>query len=162
MAHQTLKAALHESIFRSSLHAKAIADRVGVSYQTLHEFADETRDTNIPVRRLIALLGAIDNLSVLHYLAGLAHCVVFHVPQSGAASSTAQAVREFGEWLHVHATALDDGALSADDLDRIETVGNHAIASIASAIDDARRRVYAKHDRPAAEPRVDAHLARVR
>lgn len=141
MAHQTLKSAIHETIFRSSLPAKALADRVGVSYTTLAEFADDARDTNIPIRRLVALLSAADNLAALEFLAGLSHCVVFHVPQHSAAASTAEAVREFGEWLHSHAAAMDGAALSVDAFARIETEGNQAIAAIAAAVDEARRRV---------------------
>lgn len=158
MRHSSFKSALHESTFRSSLPAKALADRIGIAYQTLAEFSDDGSSSNIPVRRLVALLAVADNISALEYLAAVAGCVVFRVPTHGAAVATADAVREIGQWLQVHAAALSDGVLSQDDYDRVDADGQRAIAAIAAAIDEARRRVHVK----VPVSRGDSPLARVR
>ena len=141
MLHQTFKSVAHDTIFRSSLPAKALADIIGVSYSALTKFADESVDEQIPMRRFVALIRVADNLAALDYLEHLAGRVAFKVPTGSHLAATGEAVREFGEWLGVHAAALEDGTLTAEELARIETQGHEAIAAIAAAIEQTRVRV---------------------
>jgi len=140
MLHQTFKSAAHDTIFRSSLPAKALADIVGVSYSALTKFADESVDEQIPMRRFIALIRVADNLAALDYLEALAGRVAFKVPTGSHTTATGEAIREFGEWLAAHGAALEDGVISAEELAAIDQQAREAIAAIAAALEQAKAR----------------------
>lgn len=141
MPHVSFKAALHDTVFRSTLPAKALADICGVSYSALAQFADDAADANIPARRLVTLVTAADNLAVLDYLEHLAGRLAFRVPAGSHLATTGQAIREFGEWVTAHAAALEDGTITADELTHVVGQGEEAIAAIAAALEHARARV---------------------
>lgn len=145
MPHTSFKAALHDTVFRSTLPAKALADICGVSYSALAQFADDAADAHLPTRRLVTLVTAADNLAVLDYLEHLAGRVAFKVPTGSHLAATGEAVREFGEWLSAHAAALEDGTITADELAQVEHEAQEAIAAIAAAVEQARARV-PRHD----------------
>jgi hypothetical protein len=138
--HPSFKAALHDTVFRSSLPAKALADLVGVSYSTLAQFADDAQEAQIPVRRLVSLVASADNLAVLDHLEALAGRVAFRVPTGLHLASTGEAIRQFGEWVSAHSEALRDGTVSQEELVTIEREGHEAIAAIAAALEHARDR----------------------
>lgn len=141
MPHASFKAALHDTVFRSTLPAKALADIVGVSYSALAQFADDAAEAHIPSRRLVTLVTAADNLAVLDYLEHLAGRVAYRLPTGSHLTATGEAVREFGEWLTAHAAALEDGTISLDEFATVEREAHEAIAAIAAAIEQAKSRV---------------------
>lgn len=141
MLHQTFKSAAHDTIFRSSLPAKALADIVGVSYSALTKFADESVDEQIPMRRFIALIRVADNLAALDYLEQLAGRVAFKVPAGAHAVTLGEAVARFGEWMRTHGQALEDGAISSAELEASDQAFRAATAAMASAMAQARAQV---------------------
>jgi len=77
---ESQKAALYETVHRSTLPLKAIADRVGLAPSTLSHMADENSPDSFPFKRLPALIAAADNRALLDYYEHIAHRVAIPLP----------------------------------------------------------------------------------
>lgn len=141
----SFKAALHETVTRSTMPAKSIADRLGVAYRTLLEYCDEASPSNLPSRYLPGLLACADNPALIVYLAHQAGRVTYPVPAGATASDQAMGalLRETGEALQEVSASLSDGHLSPDELDRctkqLEDVAGAATAAIEALAQRVRR-----------------------
>lgn len=114
------KEALYETVHRSTLPLKAIADRVGMKPATLSHMALEGDDDEYPFKRLPALFAAADNHALLDYWESIAHRIAFGLPPAGAASSEAQqellaAMDALGDTVKVDRETRKDGHFSIQD-----------------------------------------------
>lgn len=141
----SFKAALHETVTRSTMPAKQVADRLGVAYRTLLEYCDEASPSNLPSRYLPGLLAIADNPALVVYLAHRANRVTYLVPEGATAADLAVAamLTEMGEALRDVSLATADGVLDRAEADhcrkQLEDVAGAAIA-VAEAL---QRRVVA-------------------
>jgi len=138
----SFKAALHETVTRSTMPAKHIADRLGVAYRTLLEYCDEASPSNLPSRYLPGLLACADNPALITYLARQAGRVTYPVPTGATASDQAMGalLRETGEALTEVSSSLTDGHLTPEELARCEQELEDVAGAATSAIDALRRR----------------------
>lgn len=139
----SFKAALHETVTRSTMPAKQIADRLGVAYRTLLEYCDEASPSNLPSRYLPGLLACADNPALIVYLAHQAGRVTYPVPVGATASDQAMGalLRETGEALTEVSSALTDGHLSPDELARCTKQLEDVAGAATAAIEALTRRV---------------------
>lgn len=113
--------ALHDTLYRSTLPIKAIAEELGVSVSYLRNACDaEQPDAHLSSRHLPALVRVADNTAFLEYLAARAECVLIRVPAGSGAHIKAlgQLARETGDVLSVMADALADDTLSVAEWNR--------------------------------------------
>jgi hypothetical protein len=125
---------------------KAFADIAGCSHSTLSKTADEECPDEWPsMRKFLAILPSLTDLSVLDYIAGVAKCAVFRIPDARYASGRdiGNTIKEFGEWV----VAASEGEPSATRLARMEKEGREAMACIQGAIEAERMRLGANNDR---------------
>jgi len=123
--------------------AKQIADRLGVAYRTLLEYADEASPSNLPSRYLPGLLAIADNPALIAYLAHQAGRVTYPVPVGATASDHAMGalLRETGEAIQEVSAALSDGELRPEELARCTQELEDVAGAAMSAIEVLRRRV---------------------
>lgn len=136
--------ALHATIHRSSLGAKAIADQAGVSHQFLCSCAlDSTRD-ELPFRRLPAVLAACDDLTLVQLYADLQGALVLRRPRATGVpnvQATTATMRAFAALLDVVAASQADGVIAPRELAAIEQHGREAMEDVAQLLADYRARV---------------------
>lgn len=146
-AAENFKTAWHASIHDpEGPGIKMLADIAGISPSTLYASADEEQPEDWPsMKRFIAILPALRNITVLDYLGRLANCVVFRMPDPRYASGRdiGAAIKEFGEWV----MAASEGDPDEQRLARLEKEGREAIACIAGAIEAERLRLGATTER---------------
>jgi len=124
---------------------KALADVARMNHSSLCATADEATQDWPSMRRFLAILPALRNLAVLDYIAGVAHCAIFRIPDARYASGRdiGHTIKEFGEWV----VAASEGEPSATRLARMEKEGREAMACIQGAIEAERMRLGANNDR---------------
>lgn len=139
----SFKAALHETVTRSTMPAKHIADRLGIAYRTLLEYCDEASPSNLPSRYMPGLLACADNPALIVYLAHQAGRITYAVPTGATASDQAVGalLRETGEALTEISAALEDGDLTPEELARCTKQLEDVAGAATSAIEALRRRV---------------------
>jgi len=147
----TAKAEGFKAAWFTSLHdadgpsIKALADIAGMNHSSLCATTDEATSDWPSMRKFLSILPALRNLAVLDYIAGLAHCAIFRIPDARYASGRdiGHTIKEFGEWV----VAASEGEPSATRLARMEKEGREAMACIQGAIEAERMRLGATNDR---------------
>lgn len=155
---QTFKDALYESLHRSDLPLKAIADALGLSRSHLDKCCDETQPENLNGRHFPALAGATSDLTWLDFLESRAGRAAYKLPAAGTRLTleTVTTIREVGEFLSGVAEAVADGTVSAEDAARIQRDGLEVIAAINTLMAAARAQV------PASAPSQPSEVVRLR
>lgn len=132
----SFKEALHETIYRSSLPCKAIADILGVGVRYLGNVCDtEQQDAWLSSRHLTQLALSADNFAWLDFFERLAGRVAVRVPSGSGAGelhALGRLARETGEVMTGVATALEDECISLDELRRIDKTIDGAMRALAA------------------------------
>lgn len=142
----TLKDRLYETIHRNAKPLKAIAEEIGMSENYLARAAlpdQEESDTGsgcrFPLKKLIPLIRATDNFSVLDYIEDSLGRVAITIPTMKTTSEPVyrlamKAVKEFGELMAELDSDLADGKLNNTEKERIAEEGYQAIQAIATLL----------------------------
>jgi hypothetical protein len=127
----TLKDRLYDTIHRNHKPLKAIAEEIGMSENYLARAAlpdQEESDTGsgcrFPLKKLIPLIRATDNFSVLDYIEDSLGRVAITIPTMKTTSKPVyrlamKADKEFGELMAELESDLADGKLNTSEKERI-------------------------------------------
>lgn len=141
------KRALNVTVHQSTPSPKQIAEASGISYKFLCNAALTSTHDQLPFARLPLVLEASDDLTLLRFLADLQHADVLSRPRGAAIGdearrqASADAVREFAEFMAAGATADAAEVLAPEVFARMEREGVDAIDAIRAHLAHHRARV---------------------
>lgn len=141
------KRALHTTIHHSEWAVRAIAEHAGLAYSFLSNCALESTKDQLPSPRLAPVLDACTDLTLVRFLAELQHADVLPRPRGaaigdeGRRQASADAVREFAEFMAAGATADAADVLAPEVFTRMEREGLEAIEAIRAHLAHHRARV---------------------
>lgn len=89
-----LKRVLYRTIHKAGLSVEELADRLGISSSMLYRAGNPNDDgARFPLEKVIGLMRATKDYSILHHIASRTDHVVFKLPR--AAAKTAEDMHEF-------------------------------------------------------------------
>lgn len=119
--------------------ADAVAPEIGLTARVLRCAVQEDTESQLPFRRVPALLQAApDPMPLLDFWASLCGCVVFKLPVGVEAKPMADAMRQYADVLDAHSDGIDDGRWESAEVDRFERESQEAIAALLAAVAHAR------------------------
>lgn len=134
----------------SEKKAEELAKSIGVGYDW---FTKATSDSGRPVAPAWLMLALAINTGRTEHIEALAHeaglvCYRIPVGNTSADLHTADAIKDFGEFLGELAHSLADRRVTQDEADRVREEGRQAIARIAALIDVVQDTVSNERPRP--------------
>jgi hypothetical protein len=134
---ESWKAAMHQSVYRSELPAKAIAESLGISEPTLSRACSDSPDaSHLSSRHLPNLARLTSDHAWLDYLEALAGRVAFRVPDADTCSTriAAEAMRAFAALLDAKSKALDDDTVTSEELQDITLLGHEVMRKVQAMV----------------------------
>ena len=124
-----------------NIKAAVIALQMGVSPGTVYKWGEET-GVDIPLARFIQLGSITGDQRPISSLCELLEGAFLPVPPAKpGANLELKILKEFYEFAHALADAIEDGRITATEAARLRSLGTKAIRVIAQAIAEAERRV---------------------
>jgi hypothetical protein len=143
MNSHTQREALYQTIHQNKKPLKAIAEEIGMTANHLTKAALPEPDEqeggsgcSFPLRKLIPLIRATGDFSVLDQTEQSLGRVAFKLPECAASQDriyrlTMKSVKEFGELMAQLDAGMADGFLTPQEIKRINKEGYEAIQAIA-------------------------------
>lgn len=139
---RSLKEALHATIHKNRKSVAAIAEEIGMSENYLYRAAlpDQEMDgqgtgCRFPLKGLVPLVRATSDFQVLDYIERILGRVAIVLPTGDGdfaeiSRRSMRAIGEFGELMQEIDKSLDDGKITASELEMIEKEGYEAVQAI--------------------------------
>lgn len=139
-------AVAHQMVLRapSGLNARTIAELAGyTNYNTMMSELERQQGHKLGADKLLPLMDAAGSNAIVEFLARERGGVFLEIPAPAhgggeLAASLAKSILEFGEFASEAAASITSGAISRDQMDRINKEGQEAVEAIMSMIKLAR------------------------
>lgn len=150
LAQRTVQDAVHATVFQTQdaagecIPAKAIAQNMNVPVSVLYEIADEYRERKLRAEEIPSLILATRNFAVLDTIERAVGRVGVALPVAGdgiTLARSAEAIREFGEFLREIGQAAIDGTVTRDEAAQVRLEGEHTIAMVYALITQTESQV---------------------
>jgi len=142
----TLRDCLYRTIHRNGKPLKAIAEEIGMaesylSRSALPDMEDSETGTGcrFPLKKLIPLIRATDDYSVLDFIEQSLGRVAIRIPKASSDLSdvcrlTMKSVKEFGQLMSEVESSMADGNISDKERSRIRMEGYEAVQAIMNLV----------------------------
>jgi len=142
----TLRDCLYRTIHRNGKPLKAIAEEIGMaesylSRSALPDMEDSETGTGcrFPLKKLIPLIHATDDYSVLDFIEQSLGRVAIHLPKISndlpdICRLTMQTVKEFGQLMSEIESSMADGNVNERERSRIRKEGYEAVQAIMNLV----------------------------
>lgn len=142
---ETLDEALYNTIHRNDKPLKAIAEEIGMSASYLTRSAlpdNEDSETGsgcrFPLKKLISLIRATGNFSVIDFVEHALGRVAFKLPvcrgEKDIVRQAMKATKEFGELMGEVSKAMDDRIITKPEREDIQREARHTIEAVCALL----------------------------
>lgn len=127
----------------NGLSPEQIADVLGRPYATMMSELSRQPGHKLGAETLLALMKATDGRAPMHQMARELHGLFVELPPAVTGDhevtrGLVTCIREFGEFAAQVARALEDGTVTAEELERINVEGQQAMTAILRVMELAR------------------------
>lgn len=129
----------------NGLSTEQIADLAGCSYATLMSELSGQPGHKLGAERMLDLMKITSSIAPIQFMARELGGVFIELPKENVCCheitrSLLESIREFGEFASEVGKSLEDGTITADELARINTEGQEALAAILRVMRLAREK----------------------